>query len=471
MLKKRLRTIALAGTLTLAGALQIFPAAATVQSSTDTIRIDNGGVALPYEVATTWAPLILTQQDGSAWGFFTAQLELPVQGQITPALSTRKLFATHFDTSTGTWEPALVLPGEVAFAPTGVVDSSGTTHIVYCLRSSLENTSFATLIYMTVTAAGEWSQPQVVAASETAGHQLFPDLAIDQDGGLHLAWQDQRSASEDARTNDTFNADIFVSDLSPDGTWTEPVQLNQRPDDTTKANIPQLVADGDRLIAVWSVYTAEVGDGTAAMLMWSQRSIDDAASWSEPQPMFDRGTDSIGGKLLDVASDPNGGVTMVFGRRTQDDNQLFIQRMAADSDEWGEPALIASGASRSFPRIAISGDGTTYITYNVVAANGVIKVGAMAVAAGETTPGPEELLSDGEPGNQGFPSVGVDVLGRPWVMYFHQSAQSTVADETRVLRSAVISSQPVAAEGDQAPVSSSSPEASGTPEAAATPAG
>ena len=150
MFIRRLRTIALAGTLTLIGALQIFPAAATVQSSYDTIRIENGGVASLYEVSIDWSPLVLNLPDGGAWGFFTAQLRLPTEPGANPLLSNRKLFATRFDPGTGAWQPAVALPGEVSFGPTGVVDASGTVHLVYTIRGSLEPTSFSTLVYLTV---------------------------------------------------------------------------------------------------------------------------------------------------------------------------------------------------------------------------------------------------------------------------------------------------------------------------------
>jgi hypothetical protein len=464
MLKRRLRTIALAGVLTLAGALQILPAAATVQSSYDTIRIDNGGTATLYQVSIEWSPLILNMPDGSAWGFFTAQLRLPSEPGANPIISNRKLFATRFDPSTGTWQPATVLPGEISFGPTGVVDASGNVHLVYSIRGSLEDTAFSTLVYMTADDSGSWSQPQVIVASESAGHQLSPDLTIDQDGGLHLAWQDQRGVSEELRAADASNADVFESDLNPYGTWTEPVQINQRPDDTTNASRPQLVADGSRLVAVWSVYNTDLGMNTATMLMWSERQIDDPNSWSEAQQIFDRGEDSIGGRFLDLADDPTGGVSFVYGRRTADSNLVYLQRLAQDSAEWSEPALIASGESGSYPRIAVAGDGTTYVVFNQGSGQ-TVKVGAVAIAPGETVPGTEETLTAGEEGIQGIASVSVDTLGRPWVMYFHQPPQQTIVNEARVLRSATIPSQPA----DEAPASSS--PVAGTPEAVATPAG
>ena len=464
MLQRRLRTLALAGALTLAAALQILPAAATVQPSYDTIRIDNGGVATLYEVSIDWSPLVINLPDGGAWGFFTAQLRLPTEPGANPLLSNRKLFATRFDPATGTWQPAIALPGEVSFGPTGVVDSSGTVHLVYTIRGSLDATSLSTLVYMTVDDSGTWSQPAVIVASETAGHQLSPDLTIDSDGGIHLAWQDQRNVSEELRAADPSNADVFVSDLNADGTWSDPVQVNQRPDDVTNASRPQLAADGDRLVAVWSVYNTDTGLNTATTLMWSERSIGDSASWSEPQPIFDRGTDSIGGRFLDLADDPSAGVTLVYGRRTETENQLFLQRLDQDSDSWSEPLLIASGDRGSYPRIAVAQDGTTYVVYNL--GSGVsVKVGAIAIAPGQTVAGNEETLTAGEEGIQGIATVSVDTLGRPWIMYFHQPLQQPV-EEARVLRSADISNEPAA----EAP-GAATPVAEGSPEAVATPAG
>ena len=464
MYKRRLRTFALAGALMLASALPLLPAAATVQSSYDTIRIDNGGEATLYEVSIDWSPLVLNLPDGGAWGFFTAQLRLPTEPGANPLLSNRRLFATRFDPGTGAWQPAMALPGEISFGPTGVVDQSGAVHLVYSIRGSLEPTSFSSLVYMTVDDTGVWSQPAVIVSSETAGHQLSPDLTMDSDGGLHLAWQDQRGVSEELRAENASNADIFVSDLNPDGSWTEAIQVDQRPDDATNASRPQLVADGKRLVAVWSVYNSDTGLDTATTLMWSERSIGDPESWSEPQPIFDRGSDLIGGRFLDLADDPTGGVTLVYGRRTDTENQLYLQRLDADADSWSEPTLIASGDRGSYPRIVVSQDGATYIVYNL--GSGVsVKVGAIAIAPGETMPGAEESLTAGEEGIQGIATVSVDTLGRPWVMYFHQPLQEPVK-EVRVLRSAQISSEA----GSEVPGQSvASPEAS--PAAAATPAG
>jgi hypothetical protein len=211
------------------------------------------------------------------------------------------------------------------------------------------------------------------------------------------------------------------------------------------------------------VYNTEVGLNTATSLMWSERPIGDAAAWSEPQQVFDRGSDLIGGRFLDLADDPTGGVTIVYGRRTEDANQLFLQRLEQDADSWTEAALIATGDRGSYPRIAVSTDGTTYVVYNL--GSGVsVKVGAIAIAPGETAAGIEETLTAGEEGIQGIATVSVDTLGRPWVMYYHQPLQQPV-EEARVLRSALISSAPSEeVAGAATPVAEGSPATEATPE-------
>lgn len=462
MLKRRLRTIALAGALALAGAVPLLPAAATVQPSYDTIRLDFDGAASLYQPSIDWSPLVLNLPDGGAWGFFTSQVRLPTEPGANPLLTNRKLFATKFDASSGTWQPAIALPGEVSFGPTGVVDRDGNVHLVYTIRGSLDASSFSTLVYVTADSSGQWSGPAVIVANENAGHQLSPDLAIDSDGGLHLAWQDQRAVSDELRAADPSNADVFVSDMNPDGTWTEPVQVNTRANDTTNASRPQLVADGDRLVAVWSVYDTEIGLNTATSLMWSERSIGEADGWSEAQSIFDRGDDLIGGRFLDMADDPSAGVTLVYGRRSGDANQLYLQRLDAESDGWSDPSLIATGDRGSYPRIAVNSDGTTFVVYNL--GSGVsVKVGAVAIAPGETNAGEEETLTAGEEGIQGIASVSVDTLGRPWVMYFHQPLQQPV-EEARVLRSAQISSAPAKeVAGAATPVTDATPVVEATP--------
>jgi hypothetical protein len=426
--------------------LQSAPASAAVQPSFDTIRVQDGDVARLYQASILWTPLVLPLPDGSAWAFFTAQLKLPTEPGADPTLSNFKVFATHFDAASATWSPAVAMPGEISFGPTGVVDSQGTVHLVYTIRANLEPTSYGSMVYVKTTPEGGWTGPTLVAASETAGHQLSPDLAIDANDGLHIAWQDQRSVTEEQRVADASNADVFVSDLNPDGTWSEPVQLSQRAEGSVaNASRPQLLADGERLVAIWSIYSTEsdIGLDSATHIEWSTRPVGDPAAWSDTQTLIERQNTLIGGRFLDAEANANGDIAVVYGRRTETENQLYLQRLPTGSDTWSDPSLIAAGNRGSYPKISLGPDGTVVTVYNLVDSGQSVQVGAIAVAPGETSAGQEISLTVGEEGQQGIASVTVDTNGRVWVMYLHELPGRPSPTEARVLRGALIESLPV----------------------------
>ena len=259
------------------------------------ITVEYAGRSVPYQASILWSPLILPLPDGNAWAFFTAQAEL---GNGTD-LSNYNVFAAKFDAELNSWSVATSLPGEISFGPTGVVDDLGIVHLVYTLRASLDPSSYSILAYIRATPEGGWTTPSLVNSSEFAGHQLSPDLAIDPMGGLHLAWQDQRSVTAQQRTLDPSNADVFVSDLNADGLWTEPLQISVRTVEENNGSRPQMLASVDRLVLIWSVYstTEDIGLDSAIQVQWTTRSISEPQGWAEPQTLFERDGTLIGGRF------------------------------------------------------------------------------------------------------------------------------------------------------------------------------
>jgi hypothetical protein len=292
----------------------------------------------------------------------------------------------------------------------------------------------STLFSLTLDETGTWSAPQPVDLNAAAGHQLSADLTVDQTGQLHLAWQDQRSVSDSMRNADPSNADIFVCDLDPNGVWGESIQVSVRSSDRTNASRPLLASDGDRLIAVWSEYDTNVGLETATALLWSWRPVDNPLGWSAPQQIFDRGADLIGGRFLDLAANPTGGVGLVYGRRTVGENQLFLQFLEPGFDIWSQPILLASGDRGSYPKIDYAADGKMYVVYNL-GSGIVVDAGGFSVGPGLSYFGLESNLTIDEAGIQGIASVTVDETGQPWVIYLHQPDGEPVT-EARVLANA-----------------------------------
>ena len=140
----------------------------------------------------------------------------------------------------------------------------------------------------------------------------------------------------------------------------------------------------------------------------------------------------MGGRLLDLSSNPGGGATLVYGRRVGETNELFLRRIDAGAASWGADIPIGSGDKGSFPTLAVGPNGISYIAYNIGSTTAV-QVGAIAVAAGANEAGPEVIVTQGEEGAQGRAAINVDSTGAVWLVYFHEPVGSA-SNAVRVLR-------------------------------------
>ncbi len=440
MASSRLRLVAACALLwlaTAAGALaqDTDPAAApkpppppeVPQPAYDVLRLQEGGLPFSYRVWEEWVPQILATPDGGGWIFFTAQ------ARTADGYSTRRLFATHFDPEKHIWPAAApIADGGTQFGASPVVDSKGVVHLVYSNRATDAEESWSTLYYIRY-ADGAWSEPAPVAEHPDAGHQMLASLAIDASDGLHVAWRDQRFVSPEARTALPINADVLASDLV-DGAWTEPVQINRREAPDINPAWPLLVADGDRLVVVWSIYhgtTAEEME-SAVRVEWSVRPLDDVQAWSAPSTLYERTGGDAGGRLIDLQADPRGGAVAVYGLYNRSNNELFMQRLDSGAEAWSDPILIASGDFGYLPRIAIAGDGTLYVVFNN-GRNRDVDIGGLIANADGVGNGAVSL-TPAEDGVTARASVSLAQDGTPWVAYMHQPPGSSNVTEIRAVR-------------------------------------
>jgi hypothetical protein len=367
------------------------------------LKISDGeGGTVPFHPWLEWNPVIVTQPDGGAWAFFGATADSgELEGQ-------KMVYAAHYDPTQGKWLEASAMPlGEVQLGPSAVVDSKGVVHVVYSARERDEDGYFSTLLYTHEDGKGGWVLPVAISLDQRAGHQIAASLAIDANDTLYVAWQDQRAFSPEALSSPA-NADIFVSQRTVDGLWTIPVLINNHYP-TSAASRPQLVVDGDRLVAAWSVYTSAMGLSAAARIEWSQRPLESELDWTAPQTLTNGRGDLFGGRLLAMAADPTGGVVLAYGRVGTRDTFLFTKRLKPGASEWGSDTLIAFGESGTYPAIAINNLGTV---------GTIIDVGATAIGYRSVEPGPETIVTQDDPNTQGIPAVAVDLTGNPWFIYY-----------------------------------------------------
>jgi hypothetical protein len=425
---------------------------------------DTEGGTTSYRVWLEWSPELVTTPDGGAWAFFSALAdEGPLQDQ-------QRLYASRFDPSVGAWLDAVPMPaGEIQFGASAVVDSKGIVHVVYSAREFAGDEYLSTLLYTYEDGRGGWVEPVAVSLDLLAGHQIAPSLAIDANDGLYVAWQDQRAFNDAGRAASPLNADVFVSQKDSGGAWSTPVLINSHLP-TAAALLPRIVVDGNRLVAVWSIYTSALGPENAARMEWSSRAIDaDPVDWAAPQIFANGRGDNFGGRFVDMAADPNGGVVVAYARRGID-TFLFTKRLGPDAMQWGSDTLIAFGDRGSFPTLEINETGIVYIAYN--AATGtfgdgtgiLVDIAATAIDYRSLEPGAEVILTRDDPNSQGRAAMAIDLTGKPWIVYFGE-IPGFASTQVGALRNANVPVAPitgvVAAETEETP----EPAEEATPEA------
>jgi hypothetical protein len=403
------------------------PPPEVAQPSYSVLRIDDEGIGRAYRVWEEWVPQVVATPDGGAWVFFTAQ------ARAEEGFGPRRLYASRFDPELKTWESAKPIGNEATqFSASAGVDSDGVVHLVYSERSLTGENPWSKLVYQRLN-QDAWSTPALIAPDDNAGHQMLATLTIDSADGLHVVWRDQRLVDAELRNALPVYADLLSSDLTG-ATWSQPIPVSVREAPDLNPAWPRLVADKDRLVAIWSLYQGTTPEEmkSAASVQWSVRELAPDASWSQPQSLFVREAGDAGGRLIDMAADPRGGVAAIFGLFNRGVNNLFVQRLEADADAWTEPLQVASGDFGFLPTTAIAADGTMFVVFNN-GRNRDVDIGGLKVAPDGTTAGPV-TLTPGEGGVTARANIALDHDGIPWVVYMQQPVGATNVAEIQAAR-------------------------------------
>jgi hypothetical protein len=399
------------------------------QPAYEVLRIDDAGIGRAYRVWEEWVPQVVTTPDGGAWVFFTAQVRTQQDN------ADRRLFASRFDPELKVWLPARGMGSSATqFGATAATDSQGVVHLIYSNRAAETPGAWSQLVYQRFV-DGSWTEPVPVAPHPDAGHQMLASLAIDTNDGLHVVWRDQRFVSPEARAALATNADLLSSDLI-EGEWTEPTLINNREAPDINPGWPHLVADGDRLVVVWSIYRGTTAEEmrSAVRVEWSSRPLDASRGWSAPQTLYVREGGDAGGRLIDLAADPRGGAVVVYGLFNRGSNDLMLQRLDTGKDAWTAPILITSGDFGYLPAVTIAGDGTIYAVFNN-GRNRDVDIGGLVADASGQSPG-AVTLTPAEGGVTARASIALDPNETPWVVYMHQPEGSTNVTEIQSVRAA-----------------------------------
>jgi len=242
------------------------------------------------------------------------------------------------------------------------VGTDGTVHIAWEDKSDYGGSgSDWDIFYKYKSNDGNWSNTEVVSTESTVDtiYSLYPSLAVEDDGTVHIAWVDPTEYGGSGS-----DSDIFYKQRSSNGDWsvTEVVSTES----TTYSNCPSLDVDSNGTVHVaWDDSTDYSGSGADEDIFYKQKSS--SGSWSSLEIISSESTDHSEHPSLDVESD---GTVHVAWQDKYDyggsgiDQDIFY-RQRSSSGSWSTVELVSTGINNSsrIPSIAFGNNGEVHVVW------------------------------------------------------------------------------------------------------------
>ncbi len=277
------------------------------------------------------------------------------EGPAVAVDSSDNLHAVWFDYTPGNWEiyykrstdggatwsavKRLTWTSGDSFSPAVAVDSSNSIHVVW-----YDNTPGHFEIYYRRSPDGGTTWGTVKRLTWTSGDSIFPAIAIDGNGTIHVVW--------DANTSET---DEIYYRKSPNGgtTWSTAQRLTWTSGSSTTPAIA--VDSGNTIHIVW-------GDDTPGNPeFYYKKSADGGAAWSPAQRLT-----WTSGKSYDAAItiDSGGAIHVVWSDDTPGNYEIYYKRSGDGGTTWGAAKKLTSTSLESLlPAIAIDSSNAIHVVW------------------------------------------------------------------------------------------------------------
>jgi hypothetical protein len=226
-------------------------------------------------------------------------------------------------------------------SPSLAVDSQGTTYVAW---HDFGPGKFS-IFYSQRPKGGTWSDPYNVTSNREASTN--PALAVDNQGTLHLVWQE-----DTLEDTDVYYTDIYYASRNQDGTWSEPVNISKTHGDSYGASIA--VDSQDDVHVVW--YDDTPGKEDIFYVTKPK-----GGEWSEP---------------VNISNNPENSESPVLVVDSQDTVHLawcdfssgnweILYASKPKGGSWSEPFDISRNISNSgVPALAVDQADNLYLAWN-----------------------------------------------------------------------------------------------------------
>ena len=254
-----------------------------------------------------------------------------------------------------------------------------------------------------------WTSPVEVSLSEA--HPDLPAMAVDGEGRVHALWAEAVSATEPG-------AGLMYARWDGEA-WTQPAPVLEAPEGGSGE--PDLVAQGDRLHAIWSSHDGKIFCSAA----FAQDAYA-AGGWSEPMLLSAEGSFATD---PDLVGDAAGGIHAVFAVPVNEGRGIHYTH-SADGETWTPLQQVFDAAAAGWivagqPQLAVDEYGFLHVAWvrtllsGSASADGIYY--ARSLDGGQTWSEP----LDAAIGSYGWPQVMTTPEGRVHLVWQELSDQNT----------------------------------------------
>ncbi|MBD3186600.1 hypothetical protein GF325_07230 [Candidatus Bathyarchaeota archaeon] len=263
----------------------------------------------------------------------------------------RDIYYKWFDKQAGAWKPAeLVSTGSTHHSqePDVEVDKDGNVHVAW-----YEETSFNIFYRRRVKQLGEWTPIQVIS-TEGLGGALSPVIKVDNQGNIHATWWDDSNIMGSGTDRDVFYK--FWNETM--GIWTECELVSSESGNDSFAQ--QLGVDQEGNVYVsWRDDSMYGGSGVDEDIFFK---IKDASTGTWTTTWVVSSMSTLFSSYLKMEVAGNGDVHFIWA----ESGELIYRCWRAASSSWSVREIVTgecTGNSR-YPDLAIDGAGNVHLTWH-----------------------------------------------------------------------------------------------------------
>ena len=205
--------------------------------------------------------------------------------------------------------------------PSLAVDSDGNIHVAWYDYTDYGGSDTDVDVFYKAKIGGSWTSTEVVS-TESTGDSDYPSLAVDSDGNIHVAWRDYTDYGGAGTDVDVF----YKAKIGGSWAFTEVVSTES----TGASYHPSLAVDPDGNIHVaWQDDTDYDGSGTDVDVFYK---VKIGGSWTSTEVVSTESTD--GSSSPSLAVDPDGNIHVAWYDYTDyggagTDADVFYKRLDA----------------------------------------------------------------------------------------------------------------------------------------------